>query len=128
MINFEQLNVYSWVNHHGREPQQVHLFHHEELKAELVVLPPGATKEWQGQANCDELFDVLAGQGTFHIEGQEFCGGPGKSVLVYAGAQHSLQNHGAEAWILRVTYHERLSPRHIGKLIARTIRKRLGIV
>lgn len=128
MLTFEQLNVYSLMNHHGHAPQQVHLFTYEELKAELVVLPPGTTLEWHRHADRDELFDVLEGEGVFHIEEKEFHGGPGKSVLVHAGVRHLLRNDGDVPWIVRSTLHERLTPRHIGRLIARAVRQRLGMV
>ena len=128
MLAFEQLNVYSLANRNGPTPQRVHLFACEELKAELVVLPPSTTLEWQSYANRDELFDVLEGEGVFQIEDREFRGGPGKSVLVHAGVRHLLHNDGEKPWIVRSTLHERLSPRHIGRLIARAVRERLGMV
>jgi quercetin dioxygenase-like cupin family protein len=127
MAHFEQLNIYGMVNSTSKEIQHVRLFECEELKAELVVMPPGTAGEWHSHENVHELFDVIEGEGTFLVDDRVFTGAPGKSVLVQAGVRHMLHNKGDTPWILRITYQERVYPRHIGKLIARSIRKRLGL-
>jgi quercetin dioxygenase-like cupin family protein len=127
MAHFEQLNIHGYKNLKITSTQHVRLFECEELKAELVILPPGAAGEWHSHENAHELFDVIEGEGTFCVDDRIFSGGPGKSVLVQAGVPHMIRNDGDAPWILRITYQERIYPRHIGKLIARAIRKRLGI-
>jgi quercetin dioxygenase-like cupin family protein len=127
MGGFKQLNVYGMINRQSTSPQHIHLFTHEELKAELLVLPPGTSGEWHTHTHCDELFDVLEGQGTFLVEDRVFNGSPGKSVLVEAGVRHQLCNNGDVTWVVRVTCHERLYPRRVKKLVGRSIRRRLGI-
>jgi mannose-6-phosphate isomerase-like protein (cupin superfamily) len=127
MPQFEQLNIHSYKNPNTSSPQHVHLFECEELKAELVILPPGASGDWHVHENAHELFDVIEGQGTFLAGDREFNGGPGKCVLIPAGVRHTLRNDGNTPWVLRITYQERFYPRHIGKLLGRAIRKRLGL-
>jgi quercetin dioxygenase-like cupin family protein len=127
MVGFEQLNVYGLANLQSKTLQHVHLFARDELKAELILLPPGAEETWHSHEDSDELFDVLAGEGTFWVEEKEFQGGPGKSVYVKAGVRHRLTNDGDRAWLVRSTQHQRLSPRHFGVLLKRAIRARLGL-
>lgn len=126
MPQFEQLNIHGFKNTRTTTPQYVDLFECEELKAAVVIMPPGSEGEWHVHENSHELFDVVEGEGTFFVEDREFLGAPGKSVLVPAGTRHRLSNQGEANWILRITYQERIYPRHIGKLVARAIRKRLG--
>ena len=128
MPQFEQLNINGYKNVRSSSPQYVSLFECEELKAAMVIMPPGSEGEWHVHENSHELFDVIEGEGTFLIEEREFTGAPGKSVLVPAGIRHKLHNHGEVPWVVRITYQERIYPRHIGKLIARSIRKRFGLV
>lgn len=128
MLEFEQLNIYSVANPNSPSPQQVHLFTIEELEAELFILPPGGTTEWHSHANKDEILDVLEGQGVFEIEEKQIRGGSGKSVMVHAGVRHRLHNDSTAPWLVRSTSHQRLTARDIGKLIARAVRQRLGMV
>ncbi|MBX3001028.1 MAG: cupin domain-containing protein [Caldilineaceae bacterium] len=125
---FQQLNIHAHQNRHSTSPQYVDLFACEELKAAVIYMPPGSEGEWHVHENSHELFDVVEGEGIFCIEDREFIGAPGKSVLVPAGVRHKLHNRSQQRWTVRVTFQERIYPRHIGKLIVRAIRKRLGIV
>jgi mannose-6-phosphate isomerase-like protein (cupin superfamily) len=127
LAQFEQLNIHSFRNANSKTVQQVRLFECEELKAELVILPPGSGGEWHSHADSHELFDVLEGAGTFYVADRQFPGRSGKSVLVPAGVAHRLHNDGEDPWVLRVTYQKRIGVRHIGKLMLRSIRQQLGI-
>lgn len=126
--SFGELNVHAYEPHCPETVQLTQLFAHEELRAEMVFLPPGAQIALHRHENAHELFDVVQGQGKFVVDGVEFPGGPGKCVLVRAGTSHSICNDGEEPWMIRVTYQERIYPRHIGKLVGRAIRKRLGLI
>jgi quercetin dioxygenase-like cupin family protein len=119
-----QLNIHSYKNLRSRTVQTVALFSHEELRAELVVLPPGATVEWHSHAQHHELFDVIEGEGTFQVGEWRFAGGPGKCVFVPAGEGHSLHNGSDAPWMLRITYQEQLGPRHLGRLVRRALRRK----
>lgn len=122
-----QLNIHSYKNLRSRSVQTVSLFDHEELRAELVVLPPGATVERHQHTNCHELFDVIEGEGAFLVGERRFPGGPGKCIFVPAGEAHSLHNEGDTPWVLRVTYQEQLGARHLGRWVRRTLQRKLGI-
>ena len=65
--------------------------------------------------------------GEFTVGELHFGGGPGKCVFVPAGEAHSLSNPNDTAWVLRVTYHERVEPRHFGRILARALRRKLGL-
>lgn len=127
MSGFEQLNVYGLANLKSTQPQHVHLFRHEELNAQLIVLPPGTEVCFHSHTGGDEVLDVLEGEGLFAVEEKEFRGGPGKSVYVAAGTRHALRNDGEGMWLVRSTVRERLTPRDFGKLLRRSIRARLKI-
>lgn len=119
------LNVYSYRNACTRDVQLVRLFRGEEMHAYLLVVPPGAVIERHIHENKHELFDVLEGEGIFEVEGRRIAGTPGKCVFVPAGSAHSLHNESDALWTVRVTCHDRVYPRHLGKLLARAIQKRL---
>jgi mannose-6-phosphate isomerase-like protein (cupin superfamily) len=120
-----QLNVYSFRNQNTDTIQNVKLFEADELRAYLVVMPPGSTIETHVHANTNELFDVVEGEGQFTVDGRTFRGGSGKCVFIPAGVSHSIHNDSDSLWTLRVTYQECIYPRNIGKIVRRTIRKKL---
>jgi mannose-6-phosphate isomerase-like protein (cupin superfamily) len=126
MSHFEQLNIHGYKNLRSTAPQYIDLFACEELKAAMLLMPPRSEGEWHVHENSHELFDVVEGEGTFLIQDHTVAGAPGKSILVPAGVRHKLHNPGDAPWIVRITFQERIYPRHIGKLIARSIRKRFG--
>jgi mannose-6-phosphate isomerase-like protein (cupin superfamily) len=125
MLHSGQLNVYSFRNAHTRDVQLVRLFEGEELHAYLLVVPPGAEISRHAHENKHEIFDVLEGQGILEVDGRTIDGTPGRCVFVPAGTAHSLRNPSDAPWTLRITCQDRVYPRHIGKLLERSIRKRL---
>ena len=62
-----QLNVYSFRNQNTDTIQNVKLFEAEEMRAYLVVMPPGSTIDTHVHANTNELFDVVEGEGQFTV-------------------------------------------------------------
>lgn len=127
MDDFGQLNIKSYQPPHLYGVHHVNLYRHEETTADLVVLPPGAFITAHRHENAHELFDVVGGRGTFIIDGHPVSGEVGKCVFVLAGIEHSLRNDGDAPWSVRITYQDRIYPRHLGKLVGRAIRKRLGL-
>ena len=124
---FGELNIHAYQPHRPEEVVLTRLFDHEELRAELVVLPPHSVLPLHSHANVHELFDVIDGQGTFLIDGIDFPGPAGKCVFVKAGTPHALRNDSDQPWTVRVTCQQRLYARHAGMLVGRAIRKRLGL-
>jgi quercetin dioxygenase-like cupin family protein len=120
-----QLNVYSFRNQNTDTIQNVKLFEAEEMRAYLVVMPPGSSIDTHAHANTNELFDVVEGEGQFTVDGRTFRGDSGKCVFIPAGVPHAIHNHSDSLWTLRVTYQECVYPRHIAKIVKRTIRKKL---
>lgn len=126
MFHSGQLNIFSYKNVNATEIQNVRLFTCEEMHAYLVVIPPGGVVEEHVHGSAHELFDVVEGEGTFVVDGRTFQGTTGKCVFVPAGVSHSIRNDGEAPWTLRVTYHDQVYPRHIGKLLRRALRKRFA--
>ena len=124
---FGELNIRAYAPHHPESVVRTRLFDHEELRAELVTMPPGADVPMHIHEHAHELFDVIAGQGCILVDGQELSGVPGKCVLVAAGTRHGLRNDSDGLWTVRLTYQERVYARQVGKLISRAVRKRLGL-
>ncbi len=120
-----QLNIHSYRNQNSREVQTVRLFHHQELRAELLVLPPGTTVEWHTHERHAELLDVVEGEGRIAIGEGEWGAPMGKCVLVMAGERHKLHNSGDVPWVIRSTLYEELRPRDIGRLLRRAVRSAL---
>lgn len=124
---FGELNIHAYLPHLPEGVVSTSLFAHEELRAELVVLPPGSAIDLHVHPYQHELFDVIGGYGTFLVDGVEFPGGAGKCVFVKAGTPHALRNDGDEPWTVRATFQQRVYPRSIGRLLRRSIRARLGL-
>ncbi|MBW7885098.1 MAG: cupin domain-containing protein [Caldilineaceae bacterium] len=125
MLHSGQLDIYSYRNANAHEIQLVRLFECEELRAYMLVMPPGSRIDAHIHENEHELFDVVDGEGTFEVNGLTFTGKAGKCVFVPAGIKHSLHNTGDRPWTVRLTCQDRLYVRHLGKLIRRAVRKRL---
>lgn len=124
---FGELNIHAYQPHRPDGVTLTHLFEHEELRAELVVLPPHSAVPLHTHAHAHELFDVIDGQGVFLVDGVDFPGPAGKCVFVKAGVPHAMRNDSDQPWTVRVTYQQRLYARHAGKLVGRAIRKRLRL-
>lgn len=122
-----QLNIHSYKNLHTQEVRTVPLFTHDELQASLVIVPPGSHIALHSHAQEHELFDVVEGSGSFEVDGRRFAGTPGRCVFVPAGTGHALHNDGDTPWVLRVTFQQQVTPRHLGRIVARTLRRRLHL-
>jgi quercetin dioxygenase-like cupin family protein len=70
---------------------------------------------------------VVDGCGVFVVDGVDFPGPAGKCVFVKAGIPHAMRNNSDQSWTVRITYQQRLYARHVGKLVERALRKRLGL-
>lgn len=125
--SFGQLNIHAYQPHQPEEVVVTRLFEHEEMRAELAVLPPHSAVPVHAHPHAHELLDVVEGEGTFWVDGIEFPGGPGKCVLVTAGTPHALRNDSDQPWAVRITYQQRVYARQVGKLVRRAMRKRLGL-
>jgi quercetin dioxygenase-like cupin family protein len=125
--SFGELNINAYQPHQPEGVVLTRLFDHEELRAELVVLPPHSSVPLHTHDHAHELFDVIDGQGTFLVNGVDFPGPAGKCVFVKAGTPHAMRNDSDQPWTVRVTYQQRIYARHAGKLVGRAIRKRLGL-
>ncbi len=128
MNDFGQLNVNAYKPKNLYGVYHINLYAHEEMTADLVILPPGASIPPHRHENAHEVFDVLDGVGAFIVAGRPISGEAGKCVFVLAGMEHSMRNDSDHDWTVRVTYQQRIYPRHFGKLVSRSIRKRLGLV
>lgn len=125
--SFAELDINAYQPYQPDGVQARRLFDHEELRADLVVLPPHTAVPPHSHAHAHELFDVIEGQGDFSVDGVEFPGYPGKCVFVKAGTVHALRNDSDQPWTVRVTYQRRIYARHVGMLLGRAIRKRLKL-
>ena len=59
---------------------------------DYAVLPPGASIGRHTHGPDEELYLVLEGTGTMHLDGEEFRVGPGSVILNRAGGTHGLRN------------------------------------
>jgi quercetin dioxygenase-like cupin family protein len=125
--SFGELNIRAYQPHQPEGDILTRLFDHEELRAELVVLPPHSAVPLHAHNHAHELFDVIDGQGVFLVDGVDFPGPAGKCVFVKAGTPHAMRNDSNQPWTVRITYQERIYARHIGMLVGRAIRKRLRL-
>lgn len=122
-----QLNIHSYKNRHSRQVRSVALFGHHEMHADLVLVPPGETVAWTTDAENDMLIDVVEGNGTFDVDACCFVGGPGKCVFIPAGTRHRLTAAEDATWVLRVTKIEQVKPRHMLRVLRRTLWNKMGL-
>ena len=59
---------------------------------EYAVVPPGASIGRHTHGADEELYLVLEGTGTMHVDGHDFRVAPGTVVLNRAGGTHELRN------------------------------------
>ena len=96
----------------GDAPVQSNPFYvDQDLIACLVVLQPGAVVPQHSHEHHDEIFDVVEGEGTFILAGQEIALKPGMTICVPANTPHSLKA-GSRPWVLRETVHRHVYARH----------------
>lgn len=62
---------------------------------DYAVLPPGASIGVHTHGRNEELYLVLEGTGTMHLDGAEFRVGPGSVIKNRIGGTHGLRNDGA---------------------------------
>lgn len=86
----------------------------------LVTLQPGAMVAEHSHEHHTEIFDVVQGEGTFLLNGQEFTLTPGVTVCVPANTRHGLRA-GATPWVLRETIHRHVYAR---QALKRALQKR----
>lgn len=61
---------------------------------DYAVLPPGASIGVHTHGDDEELYLVLEGEGTMHLDGREFAVGPGSVVKNSIRGRHGLRNTG----------------------------------
>jgi oxalate decarboxylase/phosphoglucose isomerase-like protein (cupin superfamily) len=59
---------------------------------DYAVLPPGASIGTHRHGRNEELYLVLEGEGTIHLDGKSFAVRAGHVVLNRPGGEHGLQN------------------------------------
>lgn len=90
--SFGELNINAYQPPRPEGVVLTRLFDHEELRAELVVLPPHTAIPLHTHDHAHELFDVIDGSGVFVVSGVDFPGPAGKCVFVKAGTPHAMRN------------------------------------
>lgn len=63
---------------------------------DYAVVPPGASIGIHQHGDDEELYLVLEGAGTMHLDGEEFPVSAGSVVVNRSGGTHGLRNDGAE--------------------------------
>lgn len=103
----------------------VSLFDGDGFYGRLLCFRRGQRVPEHVHEHVDECFDVLAGEGTFWVNGEAVRAGPGTHIYVPAGTRHALEANGTEEWLIRETVHERVYLRRALRLVGRAFLKRL---
>ena len=112
----------------GRPVISFPLFVSESFVGVLVLVEPHGSVPLHVHGHKDESFDVIEGEGTIFVAGQQVQGTPGTLVFVPAGTQHGLRNDSDARWLLRETVHERVYARTALYLVLRAFLKRLPVI
>lgn len=100
------------------------VFDADAFHGRLLCFEPGQCVPLHTHEHLIEVFDVIEGTGTFHLEGKDYAAGPGTTIFVPSHTVHGL-TAGGEQWVLRETVHERIYARRALKLLWLAILKRL---
>jgi mannose-6-phosphate isomerase-like protein (cupin superfamily) len=110
--------------HYDEQPlTNVTLFQTQDFSGHLLGFLPGQALPVHVHAHEDEVFDVIAGQGTIYLDGERVRVGPGSVIVVPPGVQHGFTNTGDEPWLVRATIRRRVYAR---EALRRAIAKRLS--
>ncbi len=104
----------------------LHLFDGDGFYGRLLCLTNGAQVPVHSHDHRDECFDVVEGEGTFMVDGEEIHAGPGAFLYIPSGTQHGLRADGTERWVLRETVSDRVYARRALALTWRAVVKRLA--
>jgi mannose-6-phosphate isomerase-like protein (cupin superfamily) len=72
------------------------LFQSERLLVGLNAFEPGQEHRLHAHAGMDKLYHVLAGRGSFLLEGREVPMEAGMMLIAPQGVPHGIRNTGAE--------------------------------
>ncbi|MCZ7567995.1 MAG: cupin domain-containing protein [Ardenticatenaceae bacterium] len=100
------------------------VFDADAFHGRLLCFEPGQRVPLHSHEHLIEVFDVVEGTGTFHLQGKEIAASPGTTIFVPPNTIHGL-SAGSERWVLRETVHERVYARRALKLLWLAVRKRL---
>ncbi|MGB8646128.1 MAG: cupin domain-containing protein [Anaerolineae bacterium] len=103
----------------------LNLFDGEAFFGRLLCLQRGQAVPVHVHAHKDECFDVLQGEGTLLVDGQEVRAGPGTMLYVPVGVRHGLRADGTDCWVLRETVSERVYLRRAVRLLWQAFMKRM---
>ncbi|MCL4396546.1 MAG: cupin domain-containing protein [Chloroflexi bacterium] len=106
----------------------LNLFDGEAFFGRLLCFSKGQVVPYHRHEHKDECFDVVAGEGTFLIDGREMGGPAGMTLYVPANVEHGLRADGSEEWIVRETAHERIYAGRAAKMVIRAALRRLPVV
>jgi quercetin dioxygenase-like cupin family protein len=103
------------------------VFDADAFHGRLLCFEPGQRVPLHTHEHIIEVFDVVEGTGTFHLEGKEIAARPGMTIFVPPHTVHGL-TAGSERWVLRETVHERVYARRALKLLGLAVLKRLPLI
>lgn len=126
-VTFRQCNVNALAHFDRRALQAVSLFELEEMRGVMLCFEPGQELAVHSHAHEHEAFDVLSGNGMILVGEHALRSEPGKLVFVPADTPHGFRNDTDQRWLVRATILQRTYPRHVGRLMMRALRKRLGL-
>ncbi len=103
----------------------INLFDGDAFFGRLLCFSRGQHVPLHRHEHKDECFDVIEGQGTLLVDGNDIQATPGTVVYVPAGVEHGLRADATEKWIVRETVSERVYARRAFALFARAILRRI---
>ena len=103
VLNLDDLDLQEVVAHDGEGRILFNrVFGEEAFRGpwnfvDYAVLPPGTSIGIHTHGKNEELYLVLEGQGTMHLDGESFPVRPGSVILNRPGGTHGLCNDGEHA-------------------------------
>lgn len=86
----------------GDKMKKTNLFETERMFCDVYGLLPGQEQKGHVHAGSDKVYYVLAGTGTFTVDGNERQLAAGNAVFAPAGASHAVRNDSQEPLSLLV--------------------------
>lgn len=79
---------------------KVTLFESERMLVGLNSFEPGQEHALHAHEGMDKVYQVLAGQGAFLLEGRELAMEPGSMLIAPSGVPHGIRNQGEERLVV----------------------------
>lgn len=75
----------------------------KNLSIAEIIIPPGVTVKKHYHLESEEVYQIISGSGTMHLDGDTSTMNPGQAVSIKVGQWHSIANESEIPLVMIVT-------------------------